>query len=154
MTETWWSYLFLHVWLCPATCGHPCVCKVSELNEMWRWVSGELLLEWAGLMCSQQTASDLSSACLNWAAGFVQRRLYLQYRALYKSLLHRRPLQRGHCSGFIHTWLHTPTPHAHAWHILLLSKSSRRAKLGTKLYYQGLTWTNSNAVHQTEQLCV
>lgn len=134
------------VWLPVSRCGHACVCQCSELNKMWRWVSRELVLEWAGLMCSQQTSSDPSSACLNWAPGFIQCRVDLQYSALYKSLLHRRPLRRGHCSSFIHTWMHTWTVHkhtethacarTHARHTLLLSRPVQRAKLGTKLYYQ------------------
>lgn len=76
-----WEVIFLpfpcksdYVWLPVSGCGHACVCPCSELNKMWRWVSGEPVLEWAGLMCSQQTASDPSSACLNWAPGFIQYR--------------------------------------------------------------------------------
>lgn len=102
-----------YVWLPASGCGHACVCQCSKL-KMRRWVSGGLVLEWAGLMCSQQTASDPSSARLNWAPGFIQCGVYLQYSALYKSLLHRRPLRRGHCSSFIHTRTHTSTEHEHA----------------------------------------
>lgn len=103
-----------YVWLPVSGCGHACVCQCSELNKMWRWVSREPKSKWAGLMCSQQTASDPSSACLNWAPGFIQSPVYLEYSALYKSRLHRRPLQRGHCSRFIHTWVHMWPVHEHA----------------------------------------
>lgn len=89
---------------------------VGVLN--WIKCEGESAGSWCwneqdGLMCSQQTASDPSSACLNWAPGFIQCGVYLQYAALYKPLLHRRPLQRGHCSSFIHPWMHSWTVHGH-----------------------------------------
>lgn len=143
---------------------------VSVLN--WIKCEGESAGSWCwneqdGLMCSQQTASDPSSACLNWAPGLIQCGVYLQYTALYKSLLCRRPLQRGHCSSFIHPWMHSWTVHGrghtnslahtrtHARHTLLLSRPVQRAKLGTPLHYWGVTGTDSlNAVHQTDQLCV
>lgn len=139
-------------WLPVSGCGHASVCKCSELNKTRRRVSGEPVLEWAGLMCAQQTASDPSSACLNWAPTFIQCRIYLQYTALYESLLHRRPLQRGHCSSLIHTWMHMRSVHGHT---LLVSRPVQRAKLGTKLEYRGVTGTDLlNSVHQTDQLCV
>lgn len=84
-------YPRLHVDVCFSTCLEP--------NEKWRWVSGELLRERPGLMCSQQTAWDPSSACLNWAAGFARTGVHLQQRALYTPLLHG-PLERGHCRSF------------------------------------------------------
>lgn len=103
-----------YAWLPVNRRGYACVCQSSEQNKTWRWVSRKLVLKWAGLMCSQQTATDPSSACLNWAPGFIQSRVDLQYTALYKSRLHGRPLQRGHCSSFIHTWTHKRTVHEHA----------------------------------------
>lgn len=133
ITAKCFSYLFPcesdYVWLPVSGCGHACVRQCSELNEMWRWVSGEPVLEWAGLMCSQRTASDPSSACLNRAPGFIQRGVYLQYGALYKSLLHRRPLQRSLWELYSHMNAHANG----ARHLLLPSRPVRRAKLGTKL---------------------
>lgn len=88
----------LQVRSCLATRGCPRVhASVADWTEMWRWVSGELPSGWAGLMCSQQTAADPSSARLNWAPGFVRRWVYLQYGALYKAELHRG----GHCREVI-----------------------------------------------------
>lgn len=86
-----WHYPWFHMDVCFSTC--------FELNEKWRWVSGELLQERPGLMCSQRTVWDPSSACLNWAARFVQTGVHLQQRALYKPLLYG-PLERGHCRSF------------------------------------------------------
>lgn len=86
-----WHYPWLHVDVSFST--------RFELNEKWRWVSGELLRERPGLMCSQRMAWDPSSACLNRAAGFVQTGVHLQQRALYKPLLHG-PLERGHSRSF------------------------------------------------------
>lgn len=71
IADIWLTYLFF----CKLDCTYMQTFRFhicSELNEMWRWVSMLLVLEWAGLMCSQQTASDPSSARLNWAPRFVQ----------------------------------------------------------------------------------
>lgn len=153
-----WEEVFLpflcksdYSWLPVSGCGHACVCKCSEVNEMRRWVSGEPVLEWAGLMCSQQTASDPSLACLNWAPGFIQRRVYLQYSALYKSPLHRRPLRRGHCSSFIQTRTHIHMHGTHCCWADLCRGLNWEQSCNTGV----LTGTDSlNTVHQTDQLCV
>ena len=128
------------------TCGPPCVSKCCELNKMWRGVSGELLLEWARLMCSQQTAMDLSSACLNWALRFAHLSEYTCSIVPFTSLLlHRRPLQRGHCRSLIHIGMHT-----HVHDTCCCRSDLGRANLRTKLYYlcrfEAVYWTIQNIV--------
>ncbi len=117
IAQKWFSYLFLVNQIMSGSLWADVDMHVFVSVLNWIKCKGEsaggLLLEWAGLMCSQQTASDPSSACLNWAPGFIQCRVYLQYSALYKSLLHRRPLQRGHCSSFVHTRVHARREHEH-----------------------------------------
>lgn len=98
----------------PATCRRLRVhVKRSEMNEMWRWVSGEQQSQWARLMCSQQTATDPSRARLIRACGFVRRGVYLRSALTFTSHRHRQgPPWRGHCSAFIRARAHVSVTHA------------------------------------------
>lgn len=98
----------------PATRGRPRVhVKRTEMNEVWRWVSGEQPSQWARLMCSQQTARDPSSARLIPACGFVRRGVYLRSALTFTSLRHRwGPPRRGHRGAFIRARAHASVTHA------------------------------------------
>lgn len=62
---------------------------------------GEQPLQWAGLMCSQQTAAVPSSARLNWARGFVRRGAQVRSALTFPSLRRTRgPPPRGHSGSF------------------------------------------------------